>query len=95
MFTQDKTQWLPLDAAAKHLGYSHPESLRRRLRQLRQRGLVIDLGQPPSGYPVRNNVQKTKAVVVMWANPKTALIRSDVSPELLNPKRGKRAKLQR
>ncbi len=36
--------WLPLDVAAKHFGYAHKESLSRRLRQLRQRGKVRDIG---------------------------------------------------
>ena len=48
-------EWLPLDVAAKHFGYAHKESLSRRLRQLRKRGLIRDIGRPPD---VRDVEQK-------------------------------------
>lgn len=86
----DTLEWLPLNAAAAWFGYSYPGSLRRRLRQLRKRGYVIDIGNPPAGYK-RNEESESGKVVLMWPNPKTALIRSDAPAELLNSKRGKRA----
>jgi hypothetical protein len=45
-------EWLPLDVAAARFGYGHKESLRRRLRQLRKKGKVVDLGKPPPKYPL-------------------------------------------
>ena len=87
-------EWLPLDLAATWYGYGHPESFRQRLRQLRQHGDVVDIGKPPKGYDVSESGTKEK-IVIMWPNPKTALIRSDAPKELLNPKRGKRTKAQR
>jgi hypothetical protein len=81
-------EWQPLDLAAEQLGY-HPESLRKRLRQLRQRGQVVDLGRPPAGYTVGKTPVEGK-VVLLWANPKTALIRRNAPSDLLVPKRGKR-----
>lgn len=84
-------EWLPLDQAAAHFGYSHPENLRQRLRQLRKRGQVTDIGRPP-GYPVADRVGRHK-VVIMWPNPQTALLRCDAPATLLNPKRGRRARL--
>jgi len=84
-------KWLPLDQAAKHYGYRHADSLRRRLRELRERGYVVDLGNPPSPYKVGKNQSKGK-VVIYWPNPNTALIRRDAPAGLLIPKRGKRAR---
>ena len=83
-------KWLPLGEAAKHFGYSHPDSLRNRLRELRKRGKVIDLGTPPIEYKVGKGGIKDK-IVLYWANPNTALLRSDAPTELLIPKRGKRS----
>jgi len=83
--------WLPLDVAAANLGYSK-EGFRQRLRQLRRLGRVADTGRPPAGYDVTDNVPAEK-VIVLWANPKTALIRSDVPADLFVPKRGKRARV--
>ena len=83
-------EWLPLDAAAARFGYGHKESLRRRLRQLRKQGKVVDLGKPPSGYVVEG-ADTMEKVVIFWPNSKTALIRSDASADLFNPRMGKRA----
>ena len=83
------TEWLPLDAAARQFGYSHRESLRRRLRQLRKLGHVIDIGTPPASYQ-RGDMAVGEKVVLMWPNSKTALLRSDAPSKLLNPKRGRR-----
>lgn len=83
-------KWLPLDIAAKHFGYGHPGSIRRRLRQLREQGLVVDIGNPPSNYPSGGESAEGK-VIIFWPNPKTALMRNDAPPDLLIPKRGKRA----
>ena len=82
-------EWLPLDAAAERLGYAHKESFRRRLRQLRQLGYIVDIGRPPSAYLVSSSPKKGK-INIMWPNSKTALIRSDAPSYLLNPKRGRR-----
>ena len=84
-------EWLPLDDAAKRFGYMHPESFRERLRRLRERGLVVDTGRPPAKYEVGESTEEGE-IVLMWANPTTALIRSDAPRNLLNPKRGKRAR---
>lgn len=82
-------EWLPLEEAAISFGYTHHESLRRRLRQLRGRGLVVDIGNPPVRYKVRQGQTKGK-IIIYWPNPKVALLRSDAPLELLNPKQGKR-----
>jgi len=84
-------EWLPLDVAATHFGYSHPESLRQRIRQLRIQGEVVDQGNPPSTYTTTNRA-RSGSLVIFWPNPKTALICSDASTDLLNPRRGKRKK---
>jgi hypothetical protein len=86
-------QWLSSRAAATYFGYSHPENLRQRLRQLRESGYVVDVGNPPEMYSVSHGPTKGK-VVLMWANPKTFLVSSDAPRELLNPRRGKRAKVE-
>ena len=85
----NSTEWLPLAVAAQRFGYSHRESLRRRLRQLRELGHVSDIGSPPASYR-RSDTAHGGKVVLMWPNPKTALLRSDAPSELLNPKRGRR-----
>ena len=87
-----KREWWPLDVAAEKFGY-HPESLRRRLRQLRQLGSVVDLGRPPDSYKVSQRASEGK-IILQWPNPDTALLRSDAPPELLNPRRGKRPRPQ-
>lgn len=93
MNASDKFQeWLPLDMAAEIFGYSL-EGLRRRLRQLRQQGNLVDVGKPPADYPVEAKPTKGK-VIILWPNPRTALIHRGAPPELLNPKRGKRARRQ-
>ncbi len=87
-------EWLPLDIASHQFGYTHKESLTRRIRQLRQEGKVKDLGRPPASYRTQTQPQKPY-LVVMWPNPKTALLRSDASKKLLNSSRGKRAEKMR
>lgn len=84
-------QWLPLDVAAQKYGYAHKESLTRRLRQLRRRGLVADFGRPPADYPTQETMQRA-VIFLMWPNPKTALLRADAPFNLLKSERGKRAK---
>ena len=86
-----KLCWLSLDDAATHFGYNHPESFRRRLRQLRKLGYIEDIGKPPSKYKVSDRVSSDK-LVIMWPNPKTALIHCEALTILLDPKRGRRAK---
>ena len=84
----DIEQWLPLDAAARQFGYAHKESLSRRLRQLRERGKVRDIGRP--SVPYRGTEQQEDAVItIMWPNPKTALLQIDAPPELLTANRGR------
>jgi hypothetical protein len=85
------SNWLSLDEAAKHFGYSHPENLRQRLRELRRRGKVVDTGKPPSEYKAVKKATKDK-IVVYWLNPKTAMLSINVPSGLLVPKRGKRAR---
>ncbi len=83
-------EWWPLQEAAKHFKYTHLESLRNRLRVLRQLGKVVDLGTPPAEYKV--GVGNTSGKVVLyWPNPNTALLRSDAPTTLLNGRRGKRS----
>ena len=89
----NELNWLPLDEGAVHFGYKHPESFRRRLRQLRNLGHIVDIGKPPHHYPTMDQVSTDK-ILLMWPNPKTALIRSDASANLLNPKRGKRKNIR-
>jgi hypothetical protein len=86
---KDTRTWLPLDLAAAKFGYSK-EGFRHRLRRLRELGYVVDTGRPPASYNV-SDTPSAKKVVILWANPKTALIRSDAPAELFVPKRGKRA----
>ena len=81
-------EWLPLDLAADHFGYAHKESLRRRLRQLRERGLVCDIGRPPAAYEKSEQIEEAP-ITIMWPNPKTALLNCDAPPELLEAKRGR------
>ena len=87
----ENQEWLPLDLAAEYFGYAHKESLRRRLRQLRERGLVRDIGRPPARYATEAQGQDA-AITVMWPNPRTALIRSDVPGDILEAKRGRPTK---
>jgi hypothetical protein len=84
----ESNEWLPLDTAARQFGYSHKESLSRRLRQLRGRKLVIDIGRPPPAYR-NHDSDKSARIVIMWPNPKTALLRSDAPPELFSVQRGR------
>ncbi len=90
----NKTEWLPLDTAAKRFGYAFRESFSRRLRQLRKLGYIVDIGRPPTSYPLGNSTNIEK-IVIMWPNPKTALIRSDAPSELLDPKRGRRSQYKK
>ena len=84
-------EWLPLDVAAQQYGYAHKESLSRRLRQLRKRGKVRDIGRPPVAY--RDNEQKEDAeITIMWPNPKTALLRNDAPSPFLQSSRGRPTK---
>jgi hypothetical protein len=87
-------EWLPLDVAASRFGYGHKESLRRRLRQLRKQGYVVDLGKPPSVY-LSKSTDVIGKVVVFWPNSKTALLHSDAPEKLLDPRRGRRRKFDR
>ena len=86
--TSKFSEWLPLDIAAERFGYAHKESLSRRLRQLRNQKMVIDIGRPPAGYQNRKP-NKSVRIVIMWPNPKTALLRSDAPIELLGAHRGR------
>ena len=78
--------WLTVEQAAKHYGYGNPESLRQRIRQLRDNGKVSDVGASPPGYRVVGNAP----INVLWANPKSMMIADDAPPDLLNPHRGRR-----
>jgi hypothetical protein len=88
------SEWLPLDLAAERFGYAHKESLSRRLRQLRRENLVIDTGRPPAGYR-QTQPAESAPIVLMWPNPKTALLRSDAPCELLGARRGRPPKSRR
>jgi len=84
-------QWLPLDIAAKQFGYAHKESLSRRLRQLREQGFVRDIGRPPNTYhEVEQKLEAT--IIIMWPNPKTALLHHEAPSNLLVAKRGRPTK---
>jgi hypothetical protein len=84
----ENTEWLPLDIAARQFGYAHKESLRRRLRQLREQGFVRDIGRPPAAYQ-KAKPKEAAPITLMWPNPKTALLNRDAPPELLAAKRGR------
>ena len=88
---KETEEWLPLDTAAERFGYAHKESLSRRLRQLRNRGKVRDIGRPPVQY--RDTESKADPVItIMWPNPKTALLRNDAPLALLQSNRGRPTK---
>ena len=84
------SKWLPLDIAAERFGYAHKESLSRRLRQLRQRGFVIDVGRPPTAYR-DSKVNPDASIVLMWPNSQTALLREDAPRSLLYSRPGRPA----
>lgn len=84
-------EWLPLEEAANRYGYAHKESISRRLRQLRKLGHVADIGRPPEQYANGPKPEKA-AIVLMWPNPTAALIHQEAPAELLDSKRGKRAR---
>lgn len=84
-------EWLPLEEAAIRYGYAHKESISRRLRQLRKRGHVADIGRPPAEY-ANSPMPEKAAIVLMWPNPTATLIHQDAPAELLDSKRGKRAR---
>lgn len=86
-------EWLPLDIAAERFGYAHKESLSRRLRQLRKRGKVRDIGRPTVAYRDTEQIADAE-IVIMWPNPKTALLRNDAPPALLRSNRGRPTKSQ-
>jgi hypothetical protein len=81
-------QWLTFRKAADRFGYSH-EGFRDRLRQLRALGYVADIGDPPPAYA---RLRNTGQVVVLWANPKAAMIRADAPADLFDPHHGYRAR---
>ena len=76
---KQNNEWLPLDVAAEQFGYAHKESLRRRLRQLRERGLVRDFGRPPAAYQ-KVEQREEVPITLMWPNPKTALLHREAPP---------------
>jgi hypothetical protein len=84
--------WLTVRDAAKRFGYGNQESLRRRLRQLRKQGLIIDIGNPPRAYGIEGEspVSQDK-ICLFWVNSTTMLIHKESPNHLLNPKRGKRS----
>jgi hypothetical protein len=84
------SDWLTFDDVAEQFGYNNVTSFRRRLRELRSKGSVIDLGKPPSEYKVGE--QEQGKVNIYWLNARTALIHKDVPRSLLNSKKGKRAR---
>ncbi|MBX3046999.1 MAG: hypothetical protein KF698_08395 [Anaerolineales bacterium] len=83
----EKGNWITLPEAAELFGYGHVVSLRNRLRQLRERGLVQDLGNPPSEYTPG---AEPRPVRVYWVNPLTMLLDSTAPAEFFSPKRGRR-----
>jgi hypothetical protein len=87
--TDEEVKWWPMNMAAEKFGYS-VVGLRRRIRQLREMKLVVDLGRPPEDYKVSKRIDPNK-VTVLWANPQTALISNASPARLFNSKRGRRA----
>lgn len=77
--------WYNIRRAAKVFGYKHPESLRQRIRQLREEGKVSDIGSPPHGYKIVPNAP----VTVLWANPKSMMVSSESSDEVLSAQIGR------
>lgn len=88
--SKDSFEWMSLYQAAAHFGYKHPESLRQRLRKLREKGDLVDIGSPPARYKAGKS--DFRKIVVFWINSRTPLIRSDAPQNLLIPLRGKRAR---
>jgi transposase-like protein len=86
---EESQNWLSLKEAAKRFGYTNPVSFRNRIRQLRSRGKVLDLGQPPTEYKAGRGHGRGK-IVLYWLNPGIALLRGDAPRELFIPRRGKR-----
>ena len=82
--------WMPLNQASIHYGYKNLESFRRRLRQLRRLGLVVDIGNPPPDYPNINNPENDHKITVWWFNPKLAFVQTNLPLDLFDPKPGKR-----
>jgi hypothetical protein len=87
---KDSFEWMSLYQAAVYFGYKHPESLRQRLRKLREKGNLVDTGSPPARY--KTGKTDLRKIVVFWINSRTPLIRSDAPRNLLMPLRGKRAR---
>ena len=88
-------EWLSVRNAAQKFGYCNQESLRRRLRQLRKRGFIVDVGEPPSKYvKERNKHTNQSKIYLYWSSPTTMFIRADAPKHFLNSKRGKRSKKQ-
>ncbi|MCA9933375.1 MAG: hypothetical protein KC415_05595 [Anaerolineales bacterium] len=83
--------WLTVVEAAAHFGYSNPDALTRRLRQLRQQQKVTDTGDIPARYAPGDKKTPDK-IVLLWVGKKSFLIRADAPKSLLNSKKGKRAK---
>lgn len=79
-------EWLSMPQAVEKYGYSNANSLRRRLRQLRELGQVEDLGAPPEEIRAGGK----GPVRILWANPKSMMLGADAPAELLNPKVGRR-----
>ncbi len=86
---KESENWLSLNEAAKLFGYTNPVSLRNRIRQLRSRGKVLDLGRPPNEYKLGRGEARGK-IILYWLNPKIALLRGDAPRDLFIPRRGKR-----
>ena len=86
---EDAEKWMSISEATKIFGYADRVSLRNRVRQLRSRGDVTDLGNPPAAYRRRRG-QAPGKVMLYWLNPKIALLRRDAPKDLFVPRRGKR-----
>jgi transposase-like protein len=78
--------WISIEEAAEYFGYSHPDSLRRRIRQLREQGKVSDEGNAPKGYKSKSSAE----IQILWANPQAMMLNKNAPKKLLNPKKGKR-----
>lgn len=85
----ENTNWLTIGEAAEQLGYNHIESLRYRLRTLRKRGLVADLGNPPKRYPAHTG-DTTGMVILQWVNPVAFMVSGDLPANLFDNKQGGR-----
>lgn len=70
---------------AEILGYGSLDGLKRRIRVLRELGLVQDVGKPPEEYKAPEDEEDDEAdtpvVVIHWLHPRYYLIKQEIPRE--------------